>query len=68
MLALSNKKSIFVFVSGFFGSCIFIILFKDVNNRSAMMVCDVKFGAKILLALDIRLNSNFGRKKMQACL
>ena len=28
MLALSNKKSIFVFVSGFLGCCIFTILFK----------------------------------------
>ena len=28
MLALSNKKSTFVLVSGFFGCCIFTILFK----------------------------------------
>ena len=28
MLALSNKKSTFVLVSGFFGCCIFAILFK----------------------------------------
>ena len=28
MLALSNKKSTFVLVSGYFGCCIFTILFK----------------------------------------
>ena len=28
MLALSNEKSTFVLVSGFFGCCIFMILFK----------------------------------------
>ena len=28
MLALSNKKSTFLLVSGFFGCCIFTILFK----------------------------------------
>ena len=28
MLALSNKKSTFVLVSGFFGCCIFTIVFK----------------------------------------
>ena len=35
------------------------------------MECEVKFGAKILPGyspLDIKLNNNFKREKMQACM
>ena len=35
------------------------------------MICEVKFGAKILpaySALDIKVKTNFNREKMQACM
>ena len=42
MLALSNKKSTFVLVSGFFGCCIFTILFKyKILQNKRMRRCGV---------------------------
>ena len=42
--------------------------FKDVLGKSAIAVCEVKFGAKIFLVyspLNIKLNNEFNRVKMQ---
>ena len=42
---------------------------KDVHNRNAIMVCEVKFGVKILPVYSpLNINNNINWEKIQACM